>query len=51
LDDELKEVISQQWENRKNLLPYLFLNDKGMDKVKRFDKSWKIACKDAGIGK
>ena len=32
-------------------MPYVFLNDKGTDKVKRFDKSWKTACKDAKIGK
>ena len=29
----------------------MFLNDKGTDKVKRFDKSWKTACKGAKIGK
>lgn len=29
----------------------MFLNEKGTDKVKRFDKSWKTACKDAKIGK
>ena len=29
----------------------MFLNDKGTDKVKRFDKSWKTACKNAKIGK
>ena len=51
LDDELKEVFNHQWKVRKNLLPYVFLNDKGTDKVKRFDKSWKTACKDAKIGK
>jgi integrase len=26
------------------------LNKDGGDRVKRFDKSWKSACKDAGIG-
>jgi integrase len=51
LDEELKEVITRQWEGRKNLLPYVFLNEKGSDKIKRFDKSWKTACKDAKIGK
>jgi len=28
----------------------VFLNEHGTDKVKRFDKAWKTACKDAGIG-
>jgi integrase len=53
LDDELKEIFNQQWELRKangRLLPYVFLNKDGCDRVKRFDKSWKSACKDAGIG-
>ena len=51
LDDELKEVVEEQWDTRKNLLPYVFLNHKADDKIKRFDKSWKTACKDAEIGK
>jgi integrase len=54
LDDELKQVFFEQWETRgdgKKLLPYVFSNADGTDKIKRFDKSWKTACKDAGIGK
>jgi len=53
LDEELKEVFEQQWETRKNsekLFPFVFINRDGTDKVKRFDKSWKKACKDAKIG-
>lgn len=50
LDDELREVVNRQWAQRKNLLPYVFLNEKGTDKVKRFDKAWKTACNEAGIG-
>jgi integrase len=53
LDDELKEIFNQQSELRKvnrKLLPYVFLNKDGGDRVKRFDKIWKSACKDAGIG-
>ena len=50
LDEELQEIFHKQWENRKNLLPYVFLNEKDTDKVKRFDKSWKTACKNAKIG-
>ncbi|HUV59176.1 MAG TPA: site-specific integrase [Desulfatiglandales bacterium] len=54
LDEELKEVFYLQWETRKKgqkLLPYVFPNHDGSDKVKRFDKAWKSACKDAEIGK
>jgi len=31
-------------------LPYVFLNKDGTDRVKRFYKAWKTACKNAGIG-
>lgn len=54
LDDELKQVIEGQWEARKGhrkLTPFVFLNENGTDRIKRFDKSWKTACKDAKIGK
>ena len=53
LDDELKEIFNHQWQLRKTskkLLPYVFLNRNGTDKIKRFEKTWKTACKDAGIG-
>jgi integrase len=53
LDDELKEVINHQWENRKTakkLIPYVFVNRTGFDRIKRFDKAWKKACLDSGIG-
>ena len=32
-------------------LPFVFLNEKGTDRIKRFDKAWKTACERAGIGK
>lgn len=32
------------------ICPYVFLNRRGDDKVKRFDKAWKRACRDSGIG-
>jgi len=54
LDEELKEVFNCQWEIRKKgqkLLPYVFPNWDGSDKVKRFDKAWNKACQDAVIGK
>ncbi len=53
LDDELKEIFDKQWEDRKaakKLIPYVFLNHKGDDRLKRFYKTWKKACFDAGIG-
>jgi len=53
LDDELKEVFATQWESRKKskkLLPYIFLNRQGTDRVKRFDKAWATACDKAKIG-
>lgn len=28
----------------------MFLNQEGSDRIKRFDKAWKKACKDAKIG-
>jgi integrase len=53
LDEELGQICNGQWETRKKgrLMPYVFLNHDGGDKVKRFDKAWRRACKDAGIGK
>lgn len=53
LDDELKEIFRAQWEARRRLgtaLPWVFLNFKGADRVKRFDTAWKTACEKAGIG-
>jgi len=43
-----------QWKLRGKsgaVLPFVFLNAKGTDRVKQFCKSWKTACKDAKIGK
>jgi len=51
LDEELKEVMQSQLKNRKNLLPYVFLNGKNDDRVKSFNKAWNTACKKAKIGK
>ena len=54
LDQELKEIFTQAWEARKKgsmVLPYVFLNHKGDDKIKQFNKAWATACQDAGIGK
>jgi integrase len=51
--NQLKDIFRHQWEIRKTvkkIFPYVFLNRKGTDKIKRFDKAWKKACQDAGIG-
>jgi integrase len=53
LDDELKEAFKRLWDTRKadeKLLPWVFVNQSGTNRIKRFDKAWKSACKDAGIG-
>jgi len=53
LDEELKEAFSEARKIRKKsakLLPYVFLNTKGTDRVKRFDKAWATACDTAKIG-
>jgi integrase len=54
VDSELQEVLNRQWKIRGksgSILSFVFLNEKGTDQVKRFDKSWKTACKNAQIGK
>jgi integrase len=54
LDQELKEIFTQAWKTRKKgklVLPYVFLNYKGEDKIKQFNKAWSSACQNAGIGK
>ena len=54
VDSELLEILKQQWKLRGksgSVLPFVFLNAKGTDRVKQFCKSWKTACKDAKIGK
>ena len=54
LDEELQKVFHDQWDRRKklaNLLPYVFLNKDGTDKIKDFRGAWNRACRDAEIGK
>jgi integrase len=53
LDDELKSVFEAQWELRKRakkVLPWVFLNYRGTDRLKRFYKEWEKGCLTAGIG-
>jgi integrase len=54
LDKKLKEVFVNQWESRRKrgkLIPYVFSNHEGKDKIKDFRKAWDKACQNAGIGK
>ena len=54
MDDEVLEILQRQKELRGKsgvVLPNVFLNADGTDQAKRFDKSWKTACKTAEIGK
>lgn len=50
LDSELKAIMDSRSSKRRNLLPHVFLNRYGNDRIKRFDKAWKKACNDAKIG-
>ena len=53
IDPELKTILQQNWDQRGRggkALPWVFLNEQGTDRVKRFDKSWNSACKEAEIG-
>jgi integrase len=52
LDEELKEILCRQWENRgkgSKVLPWVFPNEDGSDRVKQFAKAWKTGCKNAKI--
>ena len=54
VDAEVLEVLNRQWKLRGKsgaILPFVFLNAKGTDRIKQFVKSWKTACKNAQIGK
>jgi integrase len=54
LDEELQEVLSEALKDRKkgnNVLPYVFLSEKGNDRIKQFRATWATACENAGIGK
>ncbi len=54
LDEELKEIFNQQWDDRKKakkLIPYVFPNIDGKDKIKDFRGAWNKACEETNIGK
>jgi len=53
LDTELQAILEHEWRarpKRNSILPYVFMNEKETDQIKRFDKTWRTACKNAKIG-
>ena len=53
LDEELRGVFDRKREDRKKaerILPYVFLNRCGNNKIKQHYQSWGTACKKAQIG-
>jgi len=53
LDDELKSLFQQQWENRKRnrkLTPFVFPNKDTSGMIVNFRKAWNTACRKAGLG-
>jgi integrase len=54
LDDELLTSFKKQWNNRaqrsKKILPYVFANETGMDKIKDVRGSWEAACNKVEMG-
>jgi len=46
----IKEIIVTAWRNRRNLIPYVFLNADGTDKIKDFRRAWNRVIKEAGLG-
>lgn len=45
-----KEKECRHYVKIRKMLPYVFIIEYGTDKVKRFDRAWKKACREAGIG-
>ncbi len=54
LDQELMsllETLKEKRKERKKILPWVFTNKAGTDRIKEFRKSWEKACENAEIGK
>jgi integrase len=53
LDAELRQIFEQQYAARKRqkkLIPFVFPNKEGDDKITDFRGAWNKACRDAGLG-
>ena len=53
LDDELLSIFKLQRDKRtqhEKILPYVFVNESGMDRIKDLRGSWEAACSKADIG-
>ena len=53
LDEELKALLEEQWENRKRvhkITPYVFPNKSGDGSIVNFRKAWNQACRKAKLG-
>ena len=53
VDDELKEMLKRQWENRKKsgkICRYVHPNEEGTGQIKDFRGVWNKACRDNGLG-
>jgi integrase len=48
MDDEIKKMFNGRWHKRRRPLPWVFLNAKGTNRVKRFYKAWTTACQGQG---
>ena len=53
LDAELRQIFEQQYlarKRQKKLIPFVFPNKEGDDKINEFRGAWNKACRDAGLG-
>jgi integrase len=53
LDQELLAILKGLWEDRKHgtaILPWVFLNEDGTDRIRQLRRPWQTACKRAKIG-
>lgn len=50
LDEELQGMLQRLHRKRSSLLPWVFLNKGGTNRIKQFHKTWHAACLKAKIG-
>ncbi len=51
LDADLKKIISELWERRREENPYVFPNKAGTGRISDIRGAWKSACKKAGVNR